>query len=555
MSTVCGPNDPTAIEGNGNCLIGIDGNVIVPDEADPSGTGCVLTPSGFVCPNNVTCDYWQLSQSPESCIMEDYIAESITIGGAPVKVHKLLGVHEQGRLVDLTGQGEAISSSSLGNFPASNAFTAFITEWRSAEVGTGVIARSFIGYDFGPIRLDNGRLRYGVETYLKNDVSRIKIKQGCDSKNRVTKIRLERSDDGVNWFGVGVANLPDCDGLVQVDFKKTVPARWWRIRPVQFNGGPDDYWSVVALQLMDYEKTNINNIQDRILLENRDRDYSGEPIAFKASYQPIDIQSDSAKQGFMFNANQHILEVSFKETIAKLGRPFVIGDIIELIPEAQFTTSLERVRKYVEVIDVGWSTNGYTPTWVPTMQRLVCEPALASQETQDIFGKLNADLIDRGDLFDINDGNSKTYQDVSNITKTIKADANTQNPQDGRDFANKTELSQELLDRGHELGIPLRRLDRQRRGYDTDALPPNGLPYTQGDAFPANPNNGDYHRLTYENIRSGIPPRLYRYSTAKNRWLFIETDNRSRYVNGRSMLEDYKNGAKGDPVRNDQLDT
>lgn len=555
MQDICNTNEPSDIDGTGNCLLDVDGNIIVNDDNDPSGTGCVLTPFGIVCPNNNTCDFWQLSDSPESCIIEDYISESITIGGAPINVHRLLGVHEQGKLVDLIGQGQAISSSHLDRFVAGNAFNAFITEWRSAETGSDVLGKSFIGYDFGPIRLDNGRERYGIETYVKQDVTRVKIKQSCNKKNRATKIRLERSDDGVNWYGVGVANLPDCDGLITLDFKKTVPSRWWRLRPTAFNGGPDDYWAVVAIQFMDYEKTSLNNIQDRILLENRDRDYSGAVIPFKASYQPIDVQSDAGKHGFMFNSNQYILEVSFKEALVKLGRPFVIGDIIELIPEAQFTPTLKRVKKYVEVTDVAWSTNGYTPTWVPTMLRLICEPALATQETQDIFGKLTADLVDRGDLFDNNDGNAEKYQDYSNIGKTIKADANTAVPQDGTDFANRMQLSDELLSAADEAGINVRKLDRNiNASYDKDALPPNGLPYTQADEFPANPKDGDYHRLTYNNIRQGIPPRLYRYSTIKRRWLYIETDNRSRYKNAKSMLEDYKSGAIGTPFKATDLD-
>lgn len=539
----------------GDCPVDEDGNIIVDANEDPSQTGCIMTPYGLQCPSNQLCDYWQLSESPEACIMEDFILETITIGGAPVVVHKLLGVHEQGKLHDLVGMGQSISSGSLPNFLDMNAFDKFNTEWRSLQIGPDVQKSAFIGYDFGPIRLDNGRERYGTETYVKHDVIRVRFMQGCESKNRATRVRLERSDDGKKWYGVQAVNVPDCDGLVTLDFKKSVPSRWWRVRPIEFNGGEDDYWAVKALQLIDYEKTRVNNIQDRFLLENRDRDYTGEPINMKVSYIPIDVQGDNAKHGMFFGQDNYILETSFKDTLARLGRPFVVGDIIELKPETQYTPTLQAVKKYVEVTDVAWSTNGYTPTWVPTMQRLICKPALATQETQDIFGKLTGDFIDNGDLFDNDDGNAEKYQDYSNISKTIKAEANTRVPQDGVDYAEKPELSDEMVEAADKIpGLNITKLGRQRHKLGHDALPPNGLPFTEGDEFPQKPKDGDYHRLTYVKIRNGIPARLYRYSELKSRWIYLETDHRTAIMNAKSMIEQFKDPTKSSATPPSEVD-
>ena len=155
-------------------------------------------------------------------------------------------------------------------------------------MGQDVVTRSFIGYDFGEIKLDNGRLRYGIETFVKHNITRVRIKQGCDSINKVTKVRLERSADGERWFGVGISNVEDCDGIVTLDFPSSAPARYWRVRPIDFNGGPTDYWSVQALQFIDYEKTNIDNIQDKIYMENRDMNYAEFPEKLKGSYNPLE---------------------------------------------------------------------------------------------------------------------------------------------------------------------------------------------------------------------------------------------------------------------------
>lgn len=488
------------------------------------------------------CELWEMVKSPETCIIAGYIDETLKIGGAEINVYKLLGIFEQGSLDDLTGHGAPISGGSHPNFPAKNAFDKFITEWKSEQTGTDVALKGYIGYDFGPIRLSNERVQYGVETFLKKEVSTIKIKQGCYSINRATKVRIERSPDGVKWFGVAVVALPDCDALTTVHFKRSVPSRYWRVRPMTFNGSQSDYWAVQALQLMDYEATDISNIQDPIFLENRDREYATTSIRMKASYQPQDIVANQEKYGFV-GSESYILETSFMQTLAKLGRPFVIGDIIELPSEKQYTPTLRGILKYVEVQDVAWSVNGYTPTWVPTMQRLLCKPALASQETQSIFGKITPD-VDTSGLSDLDDGNHKMYQDIAAISQYIEAEANTKSPMDGNDQANRPKLSDELLDFGKLKGIPLGKLDRpvEQTFTPVDALPPNGLPYTQGDAFPTSPKDRDYHRLTYTKSGKNIPTVLYRYSLAKKQWIRLAADRRILIRNDKSMLEEFKSG-------------
>jgi hypothetical protein len=518
-------------------------NECVVDEAGiDTNTGCKLLPDGSVsCPENNPCSPFDLSQSNETCVITDYIEENINIGGAPLNVHKLLGVHEQGSLTDLSGNGAAIASSYLGNFPPSNAFDKYVTEWRSAETGTDVVASAFVGYDFGEIRLTNGRLRYGIDTYVKKNVSTIKFVQGCNPENRVTKVRIERSVDGAKWFGVAMVDVPDCDGLVTLSFAASVPSRYWRIRPIKFNGGVDDFWSVRAIQMIDYEATHISNIQDKFFLENRDRDYQEQAVSMKCAYTPNDVQSMNGKWGFMFDADSYYLEVAFRQSVAKLGRPFVIGDIIQLPSETQYTPQMTPVLKYLEITDVAWSTNGYTPTWTPVMQKLTAKPVLATQETQDIMGKMTRDIDNTG-LFDIDDGiNNKKYQDYSAITQNIDAEANTMVPEKGEDYADVMKLSPEVIAWGDKVGKNMRRYDRVRNIYGIDALPPNGEKYTEGDAFPLNPKDGAYHRLTYTYVGNNIPARLHRWSVKKNKWIFLERDHRAEIRDAKPLLQDYLN--------------
>jgi len=532
-----------ALLDSGDCPVDGDGNFIAPPTDDAVARICTQLnpgiPGDAITPNPA----WELSESSDSALIDSYISETITIGGAVINVHRLLGVHEQGTLQDLTGNGSPISNGDHPNFPAANAFDLLRTPWRSIQLGDDITS-AYIGYDFGEILLDNARKRYGVETFVKNDVSSLKIRQGCREKNRVTRARVERSSDGIKWYGVQIVDLPDCEGAARVNFKRSVPSRYWRLRPVEFNGGAEDAWEIEALQLLDYENTAVDNIQDRILLENRDRNYDENPTRIKASYQPIDIQAFNAKHGFgsMYTGNEWVIEVSFSSMVELLGRPFVIGDLLQLPAETQYSADLTAVLRYVEVTDVAWSTNSYTPNWIPVMQRLIAKPVMASQETQDILGKLTEDIDVHGTA-DINDGqDDKKYQDVAGISQTIKAEQNTQVPERGVDFADIADVPTAFYDWAEENSGTgsteiARKIDRIRAQFGFDAMPPNGEPYTQGDVFPTSPTDGDYHRLTYTTTRSGIPARLHKFSSIKKDWVFLEKDRRAEFKNTEAKLQ------------------
>jgi hypothetical protein len=340
--------------------------------------------------------------------------------------------------------------------------------------------------------------------------------------------------------------------MVVINLKKTVSSRFWRIRPMSFNGGENDYWAIQSLQLMEYEKTDVENIQDKIFLENRDRAYEENPVRLKGAYTPVDSQSFLSKFGFnsMFSTDQYFFELSFRSIVSRLSRPFVIEDILEIPSETQFDSKLRPVSKYLEVTDVTWSTTGFTPAWKPTIQRIIAQPVMSSQETQDILGKITADKDDTG-LFDNYQGyrdGTKKYQDVEDISQEVRASANTDVPQRGKDYANVQKLSEDFYERHDEIveeknleeGFRPEKFDRSIALFGEDAMPPNGEEYTEGDNFPENPSDGDYHRLTYRSISNAIPPRLHRFSVAKNRWVFLAKDMRYKRQSANATLKRYR---------------
>lgn len=508
-------------------------------------TACTTLPDGTKCrtPSDwSTCRPWDLTEQPqENCYIDDIISEGVELAGAPINIFKLLGIHEQTKLVDITGNGNAISGGNAAGFPASNAFTNITTEWRSRQTGSALVTSGYIGYDFGVVKIPNGRNRYGIPANVREHVTAIKIKQSSNPLLRVTKARIERSDDGNQWYGVAIVNLPNDDKLNTIYFKHSVPNRFWRMRPLDHVGATCDGWGVQALEMFDYSATDISNIQDKILFENRDRDYNSTPLSVKGYYDLVNVQTDLSRFGIEIPTSSYMIKVPFSTVVARLGRPIVIGDIIELPSETQYGPDLKPVKRYVEVTDVTWDASTYTPGWRPTMLLVTTQPAMAMQETQDIFGSL-AKHVDSSGLMDNDDGNNLVYQDYSTIDQTIKADAATQVPERGSEGSNVVRefTSSELLAATEQGFQSLSKIGFNRTGkYVEDAIPQNGDPYTEGPTFPDNPNANAYHRLTYVGLAQSVPPRLHRWSDVKQRWIYLETDRRKQFDGQQPIINEY----------------
>lgn len=481
----------------------------------------------YVKNSKPSCDGFELPTS-DSEVISDYVTEHLNIAAAKINVFKLLGVHEQGQLQDLTGNGVAISGGDGNAHPAFAAFNKLCGEWRSKQRGPDVVKSAFIGYDFGPLRDDmTNKTYYAVETYDHVHIATIRIQQGSNPAHRASKIRVERSLDGVKWYGVQILTMPDNDELQTIHFKGSAPSRYWRLRPTEFKGGADAWWSVTRIEMHDYEQTSLTNVQGNGVFEEvRDRDYAENSLQLKMYYDLVDRGSNNSQFAFTVDNGQMTFQVSFKESVTILGRPIVVGDVFEIPSEMQYTTALVGVAKYVEVTDVAWSAEGYTPTWVPTIQLITAVPMLASQETKDIVDYIRKQQDESGFI----DVESTQITDMKDATARRQAASDAYVPERGADTHKFHTFTQEEIDEAAERGVDVEKLNIKNRAlYVEDGMPPNNAPYTEGPTWPPNPRDGDYHRLTYDGFDTRIPVRLHKYSGAKNRWLYYETDRRQQY--------------------------
>ena len=511
------------------------------DMSTTSDQGCGPSESSL----RSDCKPWQLTLSGDSAIIDSYVAESMNIASGDSNVYKLLGVHEQTKLIDATGFGNPISGGQIAAYPASNAFNIFDTSWKSVQRGTeAIVASSYIGYDFGLIKTNNeARRRYSVDdAAIYKHITGITLKQSSNSNERAGKIRVERSQCGEKWKGVQVIDLPDDDCLNTFLLKDSVTSRFWRIRPIEFNGDDNNSWCVNALQLIEnYLATDESNIQDKILLENRDREYDMSTLSVKIYWDIQETQTDLTRYGLEMNSETLFVAANFSSVVSSLGRPFIIGDILQIPALTQFSATMEPIEKYMEVVDTFWAAEGYTPGWQPTLQRLVLQPAHASRETQNIFGDLGNER--EVDVFGLlgDDGNNPVYQDYQDVTEEIDIQAKIAVPEKGTDDTGVIQWSEDQLESARAQGIDnLESIGQRPAEFQaTDGLPPNGEPYTEGDEFPDNPKDKDWHRLTYTNISDQNLPRLHRYSFAKKRWRFIETDYRSSNNSKQPIIQEF----------------
>lgn len=588
----------------------------------PNGGGLPPIPNpgpGPYVPPQFCVGTWRLNQ--DECVaaanryQEQIAAQALAISGAPLNVFKLLGIHEQGRLVDLTGQGQALGEGQPGN-----AFDSLAGEWTSPATGLDVAGQAHIGYDFGVRKTSYGQDANAPGQPASQHITSLRITQGSDPATRALQVRVDRSDGAfairqrclpgdctrkeddiiftpgaqkgriadfragersqqgsfmlaassptqftaafltgstteilgvatvgqrfvselgsftivpgpvpfapgdaftvpidMEWLRVDVVNLPSTASPTLVRIKQSAASRYWRLVPTSFAGATTGAaWVVDKLELMDYQSTTIDDVQDLLYMENRDRDYARSSVQLRVSYQPFDAVTDMSKFGFQV-ADIYSFTVSFAEMVRALGRPVIVGDVLELPPEVQYDQHLRPVRKFLEVTDTGWAADGYTPGWVPIIFRFQAQQLIPSQEHRDILGTVDTQkyVIDDGRFFD---GIEQIQTQPLTATEHIAAEARQAAPEKGASIVEMASGTNRFGRPGSYDGVGV---------YVEDGIPPDGQPYGQGLKLPdiGTASDGQWFRLTY-------PPelnhaaRLYKFSSMKNAWVFMEKDRR-----------------------------
>ena len=334
-----------------------------------------------------------------------------------------------------------------------------------------------------------------------------------------------------------------------------------------------------------YADVDVLNIQDLLLLENRDRIYDPDVYVMRGVYNTQDVDFDLTQFGLFLNNDTIFMTFHYNTMIDTFGRKLMNGDVIE-IPNLTDYHPLNKeipraLPRYYVIQDADYASEGFSQTWLPHLWRVKCTPMKDQQEFNQITNKpfVQENIWDPGNFYPtntiVNQGNEyfrartnvpadtpitdtnywapydpATISDVQGtrnkdtlINDAILVQADVEVPLSGYDVtkfyivptlldgqpANPVSLTNQSEDTvdGTQGGMNVTpRTDGYTMGYLTgDGLAPNGLPVTPGVSFPPNPVAGDYAlRLDY------FPNRLFRYDGRL--WVKIEDDVRTNLNNG-----------------------
>lgn len=138
-----------------------------------------------------------------------------------------------------------------------------------------------------------------------------------------------------------------------------------------------------------YDSLDPTNIQDLLFLENRDRKYDKDIYRLRGHYNVQNLDFDLSQFGLFLNNDIIFITVHYNDMIDILGRKLMVGDVFELPHLTDFHPLNEAIpvglRRYYQITDGNFASEGFTQTWMPHLWRIKCEPLVDSQEFANIL--------------------------------------------------------------------------------------------------------------------------------------------------------------------------
>ena len=324
-----------------------------------------------------------------------------------------------------------------------------------------------------------------------------------------------------------------------------------------------------------YTGDSVSNIQDLLFLENRDRKYDPDIYQLRGVYSLQDIDFNLSQFGLFLQNDTIFITFHINDTVEKLGRKIIAGDVIELphLKDEYALNDLQfALKRFFVIEEVSRAAEGFSVTWYPHLYRAKCKPLVDSQEFKDILDGVAGEGSDKT-LRDI----MSTYEKEMQITQAVLDQAESDAPKSGYDTTRHYMIQKddngrvELVDASGTINLASHQTQAtdangnllfdddnnpiyvgatastiyQSPEYngpmtgDGDGIPPNGAPFTAGITFPITPSIGQFCLRT-----DYLPKRLFRYNGT--RWIKVEDVNRMTMSN--MGHEDVINGGSPDNV-------
>lgn len=306
------------------------------------------------------------------------------------------------------------------------------------------------------------------------------------------------------------------------------------------------YWKDATKPV--YANESMNNIQDLLFLENRDRKYDTSVYTMRGIYTVNDNDFDLQQFGIFLSADTVMMTFHLNDTVSMIGRKLMSGDVLELQHKKDYYPLNADIpallKRYYVVQDVTFAAEGFSQTWWPHLIRVKLTPLVDGQEYKDILNQLVdtnndgepdtplGDLISTKDrLLDINDAiirqaeidvPASGYNTDTLYVVPERPDGGPGDPLGTRTDSTTLSVSSTVTLASAGYVTPNTTIPAYLGG---DGQAPDGWPVTVSTSFPGSPRIGDYVLRT-----DYIPNRLFRFDG--RRWTKIEDNVRTDLTPG-----------------------
>ena len=153
--------------------------------------------------------------------------------------------------------------------------------------------------------------------------------------------------------------------------------------------GPGNTGPSVDATQPQYLEPDPTKIQDLLFLENRDRKYDSNIYRLRGHYNVQNLDFDLSQFGLFLNNDIIFITVHYNDMIDIVGRKLMVGDVLELPHLLDYNPLNETIptalKRFYQITDANYASEGFTQTWYPHLWRIKCEPLVNSEEFKDIL--------------------------------------------------------------------------------------------------------------------------------------------------------------------------
>jgi hypothetical protein len=172
--------------------------------------------------------------------------------------------------------------------------------------------------------------------------------------------------------------------------------------------GPTDQGPSIDYTQPQYDSLNPTNIQDLLFLENRDRTYDPNIYRLRGHYNVQNLDFDLSQFGLFLNNDIIFITIHYNDMIDLVGRKLMVGDVLELPHLLDYNPLKETIptalKRFYQITDGNFASEGFSPTWYPHLWRIKCEPLVDSEE----FSQILSEPIDQDNYLGLWDA-TRTY--------------------------------------------------------------------------------------------------------------------------------------------------